>query len=68
MKVLRAALVLENVSEPPGTILPGFADELLVAAGKDALSILEIQGPSGKRLPIADFLRGYPLPPGTILD
>ena len=67
LKVLRAALVLENVSEPGGTILPGFADELRVATGKDALSILEIQAPSGKQLAIADFLRGYPLPPGTIL-
>lgn len=67
LKVLRAALVSENVSEPAGTILPGFADELRVATGKDALSILEIQGPSGKQLVIADFLRGYPLPPGTIL-
>ena len=67
LKVLRVELVLQNVSEPPGTILPGFADELLVATGKNALSILEIQGPSGKQLAIADFLRGYPLPSGTTL-
>ena len=68
LKVLRAARVLQNVSEPAGTILPSFADELLVATGKDALSILEIQGPSGKELAVADFLRGYPLPPGTRLN
>ena len=67
LKVLRAALVEENVSELPGTIVPGFADELLVATGKHVLSILEIQGPSGKRLAVTDFLRGHPLPPGTIL-
>jgi methionyl-tRNA formyltransferase len=67
LKVLRAALVLENKPQRAGAILPGFADELRVATGKDALSILEIQGPSGKRLAIADFLRGYPLSPGTIL-
>lgn len=67
LKVHRAARVPQDASEPPGTILPGFPDELLVAAGKDALSILEIQGPSGKRLAIADFLRGYPLPPGSVL-
>jgi methionyl-tRNA formyltransferase len=68
LKVLRAARVLQNISEPAGTILPSFADELLVATGKDALSILEIQGPSGKQLAIADFLRGYSLPPGTRLN
>ncbi|MEJ2101385.1 MAG: methionyl-tRNA formyltransferase [Desulfobacterales bacterium] len=67
LKVLRTALVRGNVLQGAGTILPGFADELRVATGKDALSIIEIQGPSGKRLAIADFLRGYPLPPGTIL-
>lgn len=66
LKVHRAARVPQDTSKPPGTILPGFPDELIVAAGKDALSILEIQGPSGKRLAIADFLRGYPLPPGSV--
>ena len=67
LKVLKAALAMENVSEPAGTILAGFSNELRVATGKDALSILEIQGPSGKHLAIADFLRGYPLPPGSVL-
>jgi methionyl-tRNA formyltransferase len=67
LKVLRAAWVLENTLQPAGTIIPGFSGELRVATGKDALLILEIQGPSGKRLDIADFLRGYSLPPGAIL-
>ena len=67
LKLLKAAPILEPVSEPAGTILEAFPDELKVATGKGALSILEIQGPSGKQLGIADFLRGYPLPPGTLL-
>ena len=67
LKILKAASIDEPVSEPAGTILRGFPDELVVATGKGALSILEIQGPSGKRLSIADFLRGYQLPPGTRL-
>jgi len=32
------------------------------------LSVIKIQGESGKRLLIKDFLRGYKIPPGTILD
>jgi methionyl-tRNA formyltransferase len=68
LKVLKADPVLEKVAKPAGTILRGFPDELRVATGRDALSIIEIQGPSGKRLAIADFLRGYPLPPGTVLE
>lgn len=67
LKIFKAAPISENVTEPAGTILQTFPDELAVATGKGALSILEIQGPSGKRLSIADFLRGYELPVGTIL-
>jgi methionyl-tRNA formyltransferase len=67
LKILKAAPIDEPVSEPAGFILKGFPDELVVATGKGALSILEIQGPSGKRLAIADFLRGYRLAPESRL-
>ncbi len=67
LKIFRAKSIETEVSDAPGTVLKGFADELRVAAGKGALSILEIQGASGKRLAIADFLRGSKIPPGTIL-
>ena len=68
LKIFSAITVAQPVSEPPGTVLPGFPDELRVATGKEALSILEIQGASGKRLAIADFLRGYALSPGDLLQ
>ena len=55
------------MQEAPGTVLKGFSDELTVVAGKDALIILELQGESGKRLPVRDFLRGHPILPGTVL-
>ena len=67
LKILKAAPIPERVAEAAGTILKAFPDELRVATGKGALSILEIQGPSGKRLGVADFLRGYKLPPGSTL-
>ena len=67
LKILKAAPISAPVSAPAGTILETFPGELAVAAGKGVLSILEIQGPSGKRLAVADFLRGYQLPPGTRL-
>jgi methionyl-tRNA formyltransferase len=65
--ILKATPIAENLTEPAGTILETFPDELCVATGKGVLSIQEIQGPSGKRLGIADFLRGYKFPPGTVL-
>ena len=52
----------------PGTVLKGFPDELRIATGKGALSVLEIQGASGKRLLTRDFLRGYNLPIGDTLS
>jgi methionyl-tRNA formyltransferase len=67
LKILKAAPIQENPTEPAGTIIEAFPDELCVATGKGVLSISEIQGPSGKRLGVADFLRGYKLPPGTVL-
>jgi methionyl-tRNA formyltransferase len=67
LKILKATPISENIEKSPGTILKTFPDGLWVATTKGALSITEIQGPSGKRLPIADFLRGYQLPAGTLL-
>ena len=67
LKILKAAPIPEERTAPAGTILETFPDELYVATGKGVLSISEIQGPSGKRLGVADFLRGYKLPPGTVL-
>jgi methionyl-tRNA formyltransferase len=58
-------LPLES-SAAPGTIVQGFADELSVATGDGVLSVLEIQGASGKRLAIRDFLCGCDLCPGNV--
>ena len=57
LKVLKATPISKKIADKAGTILSGFPDELLVATGRDALSLLEIQGPSGKRLAIEDVQR-----------
>ena len=67
IKVYRAEIAEMESPEPPGTVIRGFADELRVAAGEKALSILELQGESGKRLPVNEFLRGRKIPPGAKL-
>jgi methionyl-tRNA formyltransferase len=48
----------------PGTVLESKPDILIVKTGTGALSIHEIQGDSGKRLSIADFLRGFTINKG----
>lgn len=67
LKIFAAVPVPLEVAEKPGTVVRGFPDELRVAAGKGVLSVLEIQGASGKRLKIKDFLKGCRIPPGTVL-
>ncbi len=52
----------------PGTVVPGFPDELRVATGKGILSILEIQGASGKRMAIKTFLNGHPILPDAVFS
>jgi methionyl-tRNA formyltransferase len=60
-------LPLESAAAP-GTIVQGFADELSVATGDGVLSVLEIQGASGKRLAVRDFLCGCDLCPGNVFS
>ncbi len=67
LKIFKTETIFPDTSDVPGTVIKGFPDELWIATGKGVLSILEIQGESGKRLLIKDFLRGYPLPAGTHL-
>ena len=50
---------------PPGMVMPGFPDELRIATGDGALSILEIQAEAGKRMPIKNFLMGTRIPLGA---
>ncbi len=67
LKIFKARTMERDVSVAPGTILECFPGELRVATGQSALAISEIQGESGKRLPIDDFLCGCRLPDGSCL-
>lgn len=68
LKIFKTKPLSVDINEPPGTVIKGFPDELRVATGKGVLSIMEIQGASGKRLLIKDFLRGYSILPGDVLE
>jgi methionyl-tRNA formyltransferase len=62
VKVLEAAPA--GGQGPSGTVLD---DALLVACGTGALRLLRVQAPGRAAMPGADFLRGRPVPPGTVL-
>jgi methionyl-tRNA formyltransferase len=40
----------------------------VVACGEGALRLTELQRPGGKRLGVADFLRGFDLKPGMSFE
>jgi len=67
LKIYKAKPLQERAGEKPGTVVPGFAGDLNVATGRGLLALKEVQLESGKRLEIEAFLRGCPVPPGTIL-
>ena len=48
----------------PGTIIAVEQDCLLVASGLGQLRVTELQRPGGKRLPVRELLRGFPIQPG----
>ena len=67
LKIYRVEALALPTDAAPGTVMDGFPDELRIATGNGALLIHEIQGESGKRLPIEAFLRGHAMIPGTVL-
>jgi methionyl-tRNA formyltransferase len=65
LKIWRSRPVDGNGS--PGQMLHFRDGKLVVACGRDALELLEIQRPGGRRMAIGDFLRGTLLDPATVL-
>lgn len=62
--VPRVHVIADTTSAASGTVLPSPPGQLIVMAGKDAVSLESLQ-PEGKRpMSVADFLRGYPVQPG----
>lgn len=68
IKVFRARVVPAVDAAPPGTVVRVSASELAVATADGELSILELQGASGSRMPVSDFLRGHRIPLGATFN
>ena len=62
IKVLRTELA--DGSGPPGALL---RNALTIACGEGAVRVLEVQRSGRKPMAAGDFLRGFPLEPGTCL-
>jgi methionyl-tRNA formyltransferase len=68
LKVFRVRPASLPQPASPGTIMTGFSNEIRVATGDGALSILELQSASGRRMTTEDFLKGTAVIPGAHLE
>lgn len=62
-KILEA--VIEGAHGAPGAILD---DGLLIGCGADSLRPVRVQRAGKGAMTVAELLRGFPVPPGTMLD
>lgn len=66
MLKIHRATPLPDRSGPAGHVLES-GDHLVVAADSGSLRLDEVQIAGGRRMAAAEFLRGHPLPVGTVL-
>lgn len=66
LKIWGAQALPDAAPAVPGRILAASASTgVLVACGEGTLRLTELQKPGGKRLPAAEFLKGFPMEGGT---
>ena len=68
IKVWSARAEAGSVAGVPGQVLAAGADGIRVQTGDGVLVLTELQRAGGKRLLAGDFLRGFALAPGQVLD
>ena len=67
LKIHRFALS-NDAQGAPGVVISSGNEGILVAAGSGGILLEEVQVAGGKRLAAGDFLRGRPMPAGTVLS
>ncbi|HSV44223.1 MAG TPA: methionyl-tRNA formyltransferase, partial [Ramlibacter sp.] len=68
VKVWRCEAGDDAVALAPGTVLSAGAEGIEVACGQGVLRLTELQRAGGRRLAVADFLRGFPIAAGAAFD
>ena len=62
VKIWGAEVLEADSSAAPGTVLAADAEHgIVVACGAGSLRLTELQKPGGKRLPAAEFIKGFPI-------
>ena len=68
LKIWDADVTDREYGVEPGTVAEVSKDQLIIQTGKGSLSVRSLQLEGEKRMDIQDFLRGYSLEKGTVLE
>jgi methionyl-tRNA formyltransferase len=68
LRLFAPEVVFQASDAAPGTVLRADGRGLLVACGKHCLNLREVQPEGKKRMSVAAFSCGHPLPGGILLQ
>ena len=68
MKLWKAEVIDQDLKIPAGQVGEVGKDKLVIQTGKGCLSVTELQLEGKKRMNLQDFLRGYSIEKGTVLE
>ena len=68
LKIWDADVLDREYGEAPGTVAEASKNALIIQTGKGSLSVRSLQLEGKKRMDIQDFLRGYSVEKGTVLE
>lgn len=68
LKIHSAKIVSEEGAGTPGKIVSVSKEAIAIETSSGVLLLTEVQKPNRKRMPIAEFLKGCPITPGSQFD
>ena len=68
LKIFKITCQSTPSTATPGTVLGCDDQGIQVATGNGAVTIVELQGASGRRMTAVEFLRGKPVKPGAVFN
>jgi methionyl-tRNA formyltransferase len=67
VKLWQARVVALAAPAVAGTVVQASSEGLIIACGQDALQVVQVQRPGGKRQPVSALLQARPATVGQVL-
>jgi methionyl-tRNA formyltransferase len=68
LKFHKTQVLSESAAGKPGTVAEASSSILRIHCGQGVLDVLEVQPESRSRMPVQDYLRGYPVQAGEVFE